>query len=641
VRSSWGEALFRSFWCVPADKASYIEDENSLSDYDGELILPEIVLDIDGPSLETAQDVMLEAVRFLRDGYDVPDNQLQVWFSGSKGYHLHLPTGLMPAEGPDELEEWVTNAFGQLCTHEHGEAHVDTSLLGDPTKLIRVPWSAHRETGLHKVPILATERTRSPIDHKAWAEAPADHIDQPHPSFEGDVEPLEDFRPSAPTDGGGVSTGDVTLTQGDTDEETDVEADHLDEEAPKPHYVTCMWHLYRRGPVEGRRHDDMKRLAATAAHRGLSAPEIEALLKQWLHAPEDGLPIDDEGRRAAHDMALDATGQHPDRDDERWQRARCDDEVMTEFCDSHCIYYKYREQENPVATGEQRTQATIDYLTASQEDGIDVGTALGSSQSCLIQPTEVATWYGNTGIGKTALMQMINLAHPHLNILDISSEMSVGAQETRYLQIKRELSRDREAGIDEVKAILDEEGEEALDEARKEASSHIEIMTRAPDLSDLEHHIHEQQADVVVLDTVGKLHVEGVGHKDALRSIYKELTSLANRLDVIFLCVRHIRKSGMDEYLPSLTEVKGYKEILEESDFVFAFGGERDSNVRKLELRKCNRPVEFETWLKGNPSTFRFRAVTRDDEEGNAHGDGTTNKSVSTDDVSVSSNLPS
>jgi energy-coupling factor transporter ATP-binding protein EcfA2 len=647
VQQSYGERLFRSLWGVPSDKASYIDENGSLSGYDGPLLLPEIVLDVDGPTLQAAQDVMLECVRTLREGYGVPDRAIQVWFSGGKGYHLHLPSGLMPTTDPPTLKEWVTNTFGRLCAKkEQEEAHLDVSLLGDATKLIRVPWSHHEKTGCYKTPIHPSDRTADPGAHATWASSPEDHIEKPHPPFEASVEPLTATKPDPEA---GVSNtleaANVRSERAVTSSSSNNSGDNGEEESPKPHYITCMHHLAERGPIEGRRHDDMLRMAAANAYRGLSKSEIEAALKDWLHAPGKGLPLDDHGKQDAADMARRATGQHPNGDGERWDRFQCSDEVMSEFCDSTCIFYKYREQEDPVATDQQRTQATIDYITASQEDGIDVGTALGSSSSCLIQPTEIATLYGNTGLGKTALMQSIALAHPHLKVLDISSEMSVGAQETRYLQIKRGLARDPGAGVDEVKAILEEEGEEALHNAREEASSHIDIMTRAPDLSDLERHIHEQQADVLILDTVGKLHVGGEGHKDAIRSIYKTLTNLANRLDLIVLCVRHIRKSGMDQYVPGLQEVKGYKEILEESDFVFAFGGESDSTVRKLELRKCNRPVEFETWLQGNPDTFRFRAVTRKPDStpqgDSAQGDSAPDKSVSTDDVSVSSNLPS
>jgi len=384
-----------------------------------------------------------------------------------------------------------------------------------------------------------------------------------------------------------------------------------EEDVPTPHYVTCMWHLARRGPVDGRRHDDMLRLAAAHAYRGASAGEIEALLKSWLHAPSKGLPVDDGGKQDAKDMALRATGQHPNGDGGRWDRFRCDDDIMSEFCDERCVFYKYREEEEPIATDEQLNQSLIDYLDYDPSDALDIGYAVGSSESLPVLPSEICTLYGNTGLGKTALLQAVSLAHDHLTVLDVTTEMSSGLQSRRYLQIKEGLrveDGDLTGGTDEVKALAAEKGPEHVTALREEVCSHIDIMTVRPYLSDLERHVRENQADVLVLDPVGKVRVENGGEAPT-PEVYKELKDIVRRLDIIVLAVRHIRKSGMGERLPSMAHVKGHKVITEESDHVVAFGGERDGHMRQLKRVKGTRDIDFDITLKGDPETLRFRAV--------------------------------
>ena len=241
-------------------------------------------------------------------------------------------------------------------------------------------------------------------------------------------------------------------------------------------------------------------------------------------------------------------------------------------------------------------------------------------------PSEICTLYGNTGLGKTSLLQAVSLAHDHLNVLDVTTEMSSGLQSRRYLQIKEGLrveDGDLQDGADEVKALAAEKGPEHVMALREEVCSHIDIMTVRPYLQDLERHIREQQADVLVLDPVGKVRVEGGGEAPT-PEVYKELKDIVRRLDIVVLAVRHIRKSGMGERLPSMSHVKGHKVISEESDHVVAFGGERDSNLRRLKRVKGTRDIEFDIWLKGDPETLRFRAVQP---SGDSSGDNSGNNS--------------
>jgi hypothetical protein len=612
TREHFGDPLFMSYYSVGEGGATHIEETGSLSGYDGPLYLDEVVVDIDATDLEDARALMLDAVRLLKSR-DVPDAALRVWFSGGKGYHLHLPRALLGIEGSVDsngAKGRLSRLFGEMAAPKgEAEPHIDLSLTANATKLIRAPWSRHEDTARYKVPIRADERSARAEMHAHWASDPRTHREGvTHAPCEAEIPVLSGLRDKPgdrPPSGSGVSNArseSVTGSDNSDDNESDV---------PTPHYVTCMWHLARRGPVDGRRHDDMLRLAAAHAYRGASAGEIEAMLTSWLDAPEKGLPMDDEGKQDAKDMALRATGQHPNGDGSRWDRFRCDDEIMSEYCDPQCVFYKYREEEEPIATDEQLNQSLIDYLDYDPSDALDIGYAVGSSQSLPVLPSEICTLYGNTGLGKTSLLQAVSLAHDHLTVLDVTTEMSSGLQSRRYLQIKEGLrveGGDLQGGVDEVRALADEKGPEHVMALREEVCSHIDIMTVRPYLSDLERHVRENQADVLVLDPVGKVRVENGGEAPT-PEVYKELKDIVRRLDIIVLAVRHIRKSGMGERLPSMSHVKGHKVITEESDHVVAFGGERDGRMRQLKRVKGTRDIDFDVTLKGDPETLRFRAV--------------------------------
>jgi len=606
TRAAYGKPIFLSYWTVPDEGSAHIEDQGSLTGYDGPLYLSKIVVDIDAPDLKGAQALMLEATRHLKSK-GVPDRAIRVWFSGGKGYHLHLPPRLLGADGevaPTAVEAGLRCLFGEMgSAGEKDGPSVDLSMVRPkhPTGLIRAKWSRHEDTGRYKVPIRADERSARPEDHAAWASAPVEHrMDVQHTPCKADISVLSDVLPESR--GRASKSGPINVR---TERFLEVGDD-----PPAPSNITCMWHLYRRGPVEGRRHDDMLRLAAAHAKRGASKPEIEALLKQWWHAPDRGHPLDEEGRQHAKDMALRATGQHPNGDGQRWDRFRCDDEVMSEFCDSQCVFYEHKRQQDPVLSDEGEMDVLLKGLEMDLSDGVDVGRAVGASESCTIVPEEVATLIGKTGIGKSAFLQHVALAHEDLSVLHIDGEDPAWLKMRRYLQIKHDLRvDDDENRYNEVAGLLERRGPDTLREWKDEAVGHVSLAPTPPKLKDLERLIRAQQADLVIIDPMGEIKAPKASRVEKPRVITETLLDIAQRLGIIVLTVRHVRKSAEGDVMPDLQAARGVKSVVDLSNHVFGFGGIRGEATRRVQRLKGTRDIDFDVTLKGNPETLRFRAV--------------------------------
>lgn len=94
--------------------------------------------------------------------------------------------------------------------------------------------------------------------------------------------------------------------------------------------VTCMQKLVLRGPVSGRRHKDILRLVSAWRRHGIVASMARVMILTWLDMPDNS----PEAKNFTKIVESVYKGEYS---------YGCKDEVMTEFCDSNCIFYKNKD----------------------------------------------------------------------------------------------------------------------------------------------------------------------------------------------------------------------------------------------------------------------------------------------------------
>lgn len=101
----------------------------------------------------------------------VPEEQIRIYFSGAKGVHIIVPQTILGIQPRKDLN----NIFQTLITDLKKyipNGTIDTKIY-DSKRLFRLPNSINSKTGLHKIPILASElRTLSFKDVKLLAQQP-------------------------------------------------------------------------------------------------------------------------------------------------------------------------------------------------------------------------------------------------------------------------------------------------------------------------------------------------------------------------------------------------------------------------------------------------------------------------------------
>lgn len=141
------QQAYLSAFQFPEEFGVYLKTTGSTKGYTGSCWSRWLWLDIDNKNdPDAALCDTRRLVQLLQGRYSIA-NELLVWFSGGKGYHVGLPTSLWKPE--------ASPLFGKFCrtlaeTLAGQCAVVIDSSIYDAVRLFRAPNSRHSKTGLHK-----------------------------------------------------------------------------------------------------------------------------------------------------------------------------------------------------------------------------------------------------------------------------------------------------------------------------------------------------------------------------------------------------------------------------------------------------------------------------------------------------------
>lgn len=140
------ESYLSAFW-FDQDFKRHLDATGSTADFGGPCWSPWLWWDIDRADLEAALKDARRLALHLDEAYRLPGEPLLVFFSGSKGLHLGLPTALWSP--PPALDfNRVARRFAENVAERVGVT-IDQGVY-DKVRAFRAPNSRHPKTGLHK-----------------------------------------------------------------------------------------------------------------------------------------------------------------------------------------------------------------------------------------------------------------------------------------------------------------------------------------------------------------------------------------------------------------------------------------------------------------------------------------------------------
>ena len=112
--------------------------------------------DGDGKVQKQLQQAVYDFVQFIYLEYDVPVNSIKVYYSGSKGFHVLIPSKLLRLQPRYSLERYIRVLAESLVKGFAVEPYLDSGLY-NTNSLIRLPNSVNYKSGLYKIPIRISE----------------------------------------------------------------------------------------------------------------------------------------------------------------------------------------------------------------------------------------------------------------------------------------------------------------------------------------------------------------------------------------------------------------------------------------------------------------------------------------------------
>lgn len=147
----------------------WVDINGSVEDYDKEFHLHAFYVDIDSDDLSVAQTETQKLVKLLYRKYDLHPDNLMIFFSGGKGFHVGIPGKVFGGFEPSSQLPYQAKAMAKNLAGD--DVDIDYSIY-KPNALFRLPDSKHGKTGLFKVPITLEELGGDIEDIQKIAEYP-------------------------------------------------------------------------------------------------------------------------------------------------------------------------------------------------------------------------------------------------------------------------------------------------------------------------------------------------------------------------------------------------------------------------------------------------------------------------------------
>lgn len=138
------------------------ESAPTIAGYEGKVWAPFFPIDLDHPDLAPALEAARLLSSFFKSRWEIDPKGIQVYFSGSKGFHLMLDSRLFGKMAPSKNLPLIFDSMRRHLSLELPESLRETVDLAikDRVRLLRLPNTIHEKSKLNKV-ILSLDELKS------------------------------------------------------------------------------------------------------------------------------------------------------------------------------------------------------------------------------------------------------------------------------------------------------------------------------------------------------------------------------------------------------------------------------------------------------------------------------------------------
>lgn len=518
-------------------------------------------------------------IQRVRTAYEAIKTEVDVniYFSG-RGMHLYVPANSFTFEASPVYHALIGDAINRMA--QEMKFMFDASIYS-PTGLIRCNGSFNKKSELYKIPL--TEEELYLLDYNQICKLAT----KKRPKFPirtlegaGELARFCDFQDKQP-----AQSNPLKVTENNK-------------------IGTCIHTLYAKGPIKGKRHETVLRIASFLRRQGVPYQVAENGIQTWLGSDTIGTEWKSfsETIRSVYNNSY---------------QYGCSDKIMLANCSTRCVFYKNKNIKSEIYTAEDMQDALIELmLTESKGRSINIGSFVKyeNDDSYILRPGDMLTIFGPTGTNKTALAQNIMLGYdPNRDAFDsenivqtlfLSLELSAEFLHKRNLQILANLTKKQMESVDIVKAAYT---------TYRDSLQHIKVQTTSPTIADIKARVASEKPRCLIIDYIDLIDT-GKQEYEHVRHVSKELRNLATSEGFIVILLTQISRDAARSLKLDAYSAKGGGQVENSSSFVMGINnptGDRDRPERTIELFKNTEGALSRRDLFFSPS-YRLKSERTD-----------------------------
>lgn len=152
--------FFKSHSLIDSYCSAYLYNDSKVEQAE---LYGNLYLDFDDKNnVENAREDLIHTLSFFKIVYQIPNDQMKIYFSGNKGFHLIVPKEILGVE-PDKNLNGIFKTIAEQVKRYSIHKTVDLQIY-DNKRLFRIPNSINGKTNLYKIIITPEELFNLSID---------------------------------------------------------------------------------------------------------------------------------------------------------------------------------------------------------------------------------------------------------------------------------------------------------------------------------------------------------------------------------------------------------------------------------------------------------------------------------------------
>ena len=252
----------------------YDSTDQNTANYIAPLYLDLDIDDIEINFLKVKQDLLL-VMRRLKTIFNLSDKDIELYFSGSKGFHILVSHSIFGFEPSRNINKQYKKIAIDLKTYTVNKS-VDTKIY-DNKRLFRVPNTINHKTGLYKVPISydKIKEINSFEELRKYASSKKPMMPR-----------IYKFNPKARL------AFDEMIERIDSEEKAKVNTKLAKEFIQRKELLPCVQYILNHGAAKGNRNNSTVALANSLFQVGKEYGEVLEIISYW-NATKNEDPLDD------------------------------------------------------------------------------------------------------------------------------------------------------------------------------------------------------------------------------------------------------------------------------------------------------------------------------------------------------------